>query len=180
MDESIRNLYERLGVDAYYKKYGEFYENPHFEQIESLIVQNESKLDYSNILDFACGGGEICSIIKTLGYNKFTASDPYTAKLFEKQLQQTCLSWSFLDVVKGKLSGNYSCIICSFALHLCPENLLYDLAIQLFKVSPILVIITPHKRPQLEKFEGISLNFEDYCLTPKGKKVRLKAYKYDF
>jgi hypothetical protein len=40
-----------------------------------------------------------------------------------------------------------------------------------------LVIITPHKRPQLEKLDGVKLVFEDYALTERGKKVRLREFR---
>jgi len=64
-------------------------------------------------------------------------------------------------------------------MHLCPEKQLYPLAYQLFQCSPQLVIITPHKRPQLEKLDGVNLDFDDFTLTQKGKKVFLKSYRWN-
>ncbi len=61
-------------------------------------------------------------------------------------------------------------------MHLCPQEQLYPLAHQLLALSPNLIIITPHKRPQLENIQGIKLSFEDFVLTERGKKVRLKSY----
>lgn len=176
----LRSLYEQLGVDKYYKDYGDQYSNPHFEQVQTLIEQNKSRLDYSNVLDFCAGGGEASLVLRALGSNKITASDPFTHQLYEKNLQQKCHRWSFDDAIKGKITGDYSSIICSFAMHLCPEEKLYILATTLFQHSPSLVIITPHKRPQLEQFSGIELDFIDHTLTYKEKKVFLKHYTYAY
>ncbi|BDS10641.1 class I SAM-dependent methyltransferase [Aureispira anguillae] len=176
----IRNLYEQLGVDNYYKDYGNQYKNPHLAQIQELILRNATQLDYSAILDFCGGGGEVSLIIQQLGYDQITGSDPYTHQLYKKNLNQDCHTWSFDDVIKGKLIGNYSSIICSFAMHLCPEEKLYPLVIQLFQHSNNLIILTPHKRPILEQLNGVELRFVDYALTEKGKKVFLKHYTYRF
>jgi hypothetical protein len=46
----------------------------------------------------------------------------------------------------------------------------------LLQAAPLLVIITPHKRPELEKLQGIELLWEDAVETARGKKVRMKAY----
>jgi hypothetical protein len=86
------------------------------------------------------------------------------------------LAWSFEDLLQGKLTGNYSCIISSFALHLCPRDQLAPLVWQLFNCTSQLVIVTPHKRPELEQIEGIELSFTDHVLTQRGKRIRLKIY----
>lgn len=176
-DKAIRNQYSELGVENYYLKHGADYINPHFQYVKQLVEQNQERLDYSKVLDFCCGGGEVSMVLRDLGFTNTVGSDPFTQKAFEKNLHKTCLPYSFQDVIKGKLAGEFSTIICSFAMHLCPEKELYPLVHNLFKHSPCLVIITPHKRPRLEDIEGVSLAFEDFTLTwEKGKKVRLKAY----
>jgi hypothetical protein len=95
-------------------------------------------------------------------------------------MDKDCHHWSFEEVVKGAMEGTYSAIICSFAMHLCPDELLFGLTYELFQHTDLLVIITPHKRPALDKIEGVEMAFEDFALTPKGKKVRLKAYRSIF
>ena len=174
----IRKLYEQLGAQKYYQQYGDSYQNPHQEYIKQLLQANENRLDYRQILDFCAGSGEVTTTIQKLGYDKSTASDPYTAVLFEQKTKQKCFSWSFDDVIKGHLVGKYSSIICSFAMHLCEEEKLYPLVTNLFAHTNSIVIITPHKRPQLENLTGVILDFEDFVLTPKGKKVFLKHYQY--
>lgn len=175
--KDIRKLYEKLGAEEYYKRYGDRYQNPHNEQVSDLLQQNASRLDYSKVLDFCAGGGEVSLALRGLGYEVLAASDPYTHALYEQKVGKPCQSWSFDEVVKEGIEGKYSTIICSFAMHLCLPEKLYALSVQLFQHSANLVIITPHKRPVLEKFEGIFLQYKDYVLTPKGKKVFLKHYR---
>jgi hypothetical protein len=178
--KAIRNLYAQLGVDAYYQQYGYQYQNPHLEQIAVLLKKNQARLDYRQVLDFCAGGGEVSLILKNLGFPNSKGSDPYLRELYQKNTGQACYDWSFESAVKQGIVGQYSCIVCSFALHLCPSELLYALVVQLFQHSSMLVILTPHKRPALEQYEGVSLAFSDHALTAKGKKVHLKAYQYAY
>ncbi len=176
MDKGIRNLYSEMGVEGYYSLHGSAYANPHVEQVRELLHRNAHRVDYSHVLDFCCGGGEVSLVLRELGFDTAQGCDPFTATLFEANLGRPCLPFSFQDVIQGKLEGEYSSVICSFAMHLCPEKQLYPLAQALFRVAPQIVIITPHKRPELEKLSGVSLEFEDFALTERGKKVRMKAF----
>lgn len=174
---AIRNLYSAMGVEEYYVAHGAAYRNPHFAEIESVLRQNAHRVVYDSALDFCCGSGEVSEVLRTLGFAGTTACDPYTHKAFERNIGGSCLRWSFKDVLRGRLEGEFSAVICSFAMHLCPKEQLHPLAHALLDRAPLLVVITPHKRPQLEYVDGIALAFEDFALTPRGKKVRLKAYK---
>jgi SAM-dependent methyltransferase len=178
--KGIRDEYQEEGVENYYLQHGADYENPHFEQVRQLLIQNEERIDYRKVLDLSCGSGEVSIVLKELGYADTEACDPYTQKAYEARLGKNCQPWSFEDIVKGSLVDQYSAIICSFAMHLCPEDLLFPLVYQLFQHTTLVLILTPHKRPELEKLEGVSLAFEDFTLTPKGKKVKLKAYQSTF
>jgi len=175
-DEAIRIKYEKLGVEKYYKKYAFKYTNPHFLQIEELLINNEKHIDYSKVLDFCAGGGEASKVLQELGYKGMMGSDPFTHKLYKRNVKRPCEKWSFEEVIRQKMTGDYSSIICSFGMHLCEEKKLYPLTLELFQHAPTLVIITPHKRPILEEITGIEKVHEDFALTPKGKKVRLKVY----
>ncbi|MEO1516989.1 MAG: class I SAM-dependent methyltransferase [Bacteroidota bacterium] len=176
--KAIRNQYDKLGVEGYYQQHGQAYENPHFPYVRQLLLQNRERIDCTHALDFCCGSGEVSRVLLEMGEQTFAASDPYTQAAYRQQLGRDCWSHSFEDVIRGQLEGTFSAVICSFAMHLCPPKQLYPLAHALLTHSPLLVIITPHKRPQLETISGIELAFEDFVLTQeKGKKVRLKAYR---
>jgi hypothetical protein len=193
MKKAIRDEYAEKGVEAYYKANANVYENPHFPYIKALLWQNKHRINYERVLDFCAGGGEVTLIVsdenflteKTLEIKKkdlqHVGCDPFTYKLYEKNTGCPCLPFDFEDVIKGKLykklaGDSFTSVISSFGMHLCPEKQLFPLVYQLFALSENIVIITPHKRPQLEKLQGVQLLFEDFVLTEKGKKVFLKSY----
>lgn len=177
MTKSIRPLYEAHGAEGYYRKYGKEYENPHFPEIRSLLERNFQRFDCSSVLDFAAGGGEATRVLRGLGAQHVVGCDPFTYELFEQNTGLPCLRHSFKDVIRGCLTGQqYSLIVSSFAMHLCPPKDAYPLAWQLLQAAPLLVVLTPHKRPELEALPGIALLWEDFALTEREKKVRLKAY----
>ncbi|OJJ17884.1 hypothetical protein BKI52_28925 [marine bacterium AO1-C] len=181
--KAIREQYVTQGVDAYYQEHGNTYENPHFSQIAALLENNQSRIDYAKTLDFCAGGGEVTQVLQKLGYTEVVGCDPYTHELYTKNTQLACLSFNFQEVIQGKLneafdSQQFTSIVCSFAMHLCPEKQLYPLVYNLFQLTDQLVIITPHKRPVLEEIAQVRLEFEDYALTERGKKVKLKSYRW--
>lgn len=176
----IRHSYQKFGVETYYSQHGAGYQNPHWDQVRKLLLQNEKRIKYNRVLDLACGHGEVSRVLVEMGYENFVGCDPFTWAYYQEKMKANCLRWSFKDIIKGRLEGHFSSTICSFGMHLCPEKLLYPLVSELFEHCDQLVVITPHKRPALEKLDGVKLEFEDYSLTPKGKKVRLKSYRYGF
>lgn len=176
----LRPLYEQLGVDQYYRNYGDQYENPHLAEIEALLQQNRALLEQQKVLDFCAGGGEVTRVLQAWGVPEIVGSDPYTHQLYTQQTQLPCHTWSFQQVIRQGLPEQFDAIICSFAMHLCPEEQLYPLCIQLFQASPNLFILTPHKRPQLELLTGVNLESSNWVLTSKGKKVFFKQYSYEF
>ena len=61
----------------------------------------------------------------------------------------------------GGLEGRaYSLIVCSFALHLLALSRLPRLAYQLSRLAPALLVLTPHKRPELRPDWGWQLSGE--------------------
>lgn len=174
----LRLAYEEEGSDGYYQHHALAYQNPHEAQVRELILRNAGKIDYSQALDLCAGGGEVSKVWQELGYDNFLASDAYTHKLYENNLKLPCYKYSFEDFLRGKFifPHTFSSIVCSFALHLCPEEWLFKVTENLLAYCPQIVIITPHKRPELEKLGVFELDFEDFVLTDRGKKVRLKSY----
>ncbi len=182
MEEGIRNRYAEIGVDAYYREEGTQYANPHFPQVRELLRRNAGRIDYAQAFDFCCGAGEVSTVIRELGHPLPTASDPYTGAAYRRRHDAPCLPLSFDDVIRGALAGYgpFSSVICSFALHLCPAKQLFPLVFQLFQTAPQVVIITPHKRPELSGLEGVKLEFQDEVRTGRGKRVQLKTYRAAF
>ncbi len=178
MPKAIRPLYEQHGAAGYYRDHADTYQNPHFPEIKNLLIRNLGRFDCSGpVLDFAAGGGEVTQVLRQSGVLDITGCDPFTFNLYEKNTGRPCLQASFKDVIKNGIEGQYSLIISSFALHLCPPKDLFSLVWNLFAAAPLLVILTPHKRPELENLPGVELAWEDFVTTERGKKVRLKAYR---
>ena len=171
--DSVRKGYEELGIEKYYEKHNEDYENPHYETIRDILT---NYLEYNdignNILDLCCGSGEITRILENTNENfTITGIDPYTKKAYKKRTNKECLSYTFKDIVQGKmLNKKYDTIICSFAMHLCEESMLDMLLYQLSQITNNLIIITPHKRPNIKNWFVLK---EEYIKN----KVRLRIYK---
>ena len=174
----IRHSYEDLGVDEYYRHHGDQYHNPHVKQVRELVIRGEKILKYDRTLDLCCGAGEVSGALIDLGYLNVVGSDPFTYRAYERELSRPCLKYSFDDLIRGALANQqYSCIISSFAMHLCPKDKLYGLTYALFRCTEKVAIITPHKRPQLEHLSGVHLMAKDVAFTSRGKRITLKVYE---
>ena len=195
--KSIRGAYEERGVESFYRERGHLYQNPHTAQIDALLSRYAERITGARILDVCCGSGEVTRAALSLGALEVVGVDPYTYAAYERQTGLVCLRYSFAELIRGALddasmsldnatgcaptsrdvpASRYDLIICSFAMHLCPQDQLYALVYTLFKYSETLMIITPHKRPELEKLSGVLLCESAVELTPKGKRVTLKRY----
>ncbi len=179
-DNAIRNQYQKMGVEQFYQEKGSDYSNPHFLYIKELLLNNKGRINYNRTLDLCAGAGEVTQVLQELNFNATEGCDPFTQEAFEKNTRKKCLSFSFDDIIKNGLDKKYTSIICSFAMHLCEKGKLFPLVSKLFSSTKELIIITPHKRPELELLEGVVLNFEDFVFTERGKKVKLKSYSHLF
>lgn len=164
MSNSIRNEYQAHGVDAFYEQYGATYRNPH-EPIVRHLVQTSVEawgLDIIHVLDLACGSGEVTLALRALPMcGQVSGIDPYTASAYLERTGQAAETFTFEDIAQGALTGrHYSLIVCSFAMHLIAESWLPALSYHLSQISPQLLILTPHKRPDLKSAWGWGLTHE--------------------
>lgn len=174
-ENSIRNQYQIHGVEDFYKKHGNEYSNPHEPIIRSLMskVLNDYDLNFDKVLDLAAGKGEITNILYDNNIKNVNAIDPYTFEVYQKETGNACERLSFDDIQTGKLNGRYyNTIICSFALHLADESKLPNICWNLSQICDNLVILTPHKRPEIKSEWGFELESEI-----KEDKVRVRIYK---
>jgi len=75
----------------------------------------------------------------------------FDAKAFEKRTGKKCERFSFKDVSNGCYSERrFDLIVSSFALHLASKSMLWSMLSQLSRISPRLLVLTPHKRPHIE------------------------------
>jgi hypothetical protein len=162
-DEGIRNAYARHGVQEYYAQHGATYRNPHEAVVRKVLAWSVEQwhLDLSRVLDLACGSGEATLSLRDLGAGSIEGADPYTGPAYRERTGQEARPWSFEAIATGVLAERrYSLIVCSFALHLAPQSWLPALAYYLSLAAPALLVVTPHKRPQLSPAWGWTLQGE--------------------
>ena len=145
--DAIRNMYSELGVDEFYKEFGNEYKNPHSEIIKKLLADVEVG---DRVLDLCCGSGEVT---RCFPEKDVIGCDPYTHKLYSKLTGREVLTYSFKDIALGALADySFDTVICSFALHLCEDSMLNPVLYQLASISDKLIILTPHKRPVIKSY----------------------------
>jgi SAM-dependent methyltransferase len=167
---SIRNIYSSIGVEAFYSNGAEYY-NPHSPEIIELLSRHSSLLPLERVLDLACGPGLVTTTLQRLGYTEIKGLDPFLNVEYSVKTGRPAYRMSFKDIVQRGLPENFSCIICSFALHLCPISMLPDLLWRLSEISNTLVIISPSKFPLIGK-----PRVEKFCLTRSHKRVQFRVY----
>ena len=156
-DQAIRLEYERHGVQGFYTRSGASYRNPHERVIRAILRRAVDRrgLDRRHVLDLACGSGEVTLALQELGCPCIDGIDPYTYQAYLQRTGKHAEQYTFEQIAAGALLGrSYSLIVCSFALHLLEESRLPGLACQLKLISDTLIVITPHKRPQLRTAWG--------------------------
>jgi 2-polyprenyl-3-methyl-5-hydroxy-6-metoxy-1,4-benzoquinol methylase len=153
----FRQLYNKSGVDEFYKTIGHDYSNPHLDDITTII--KSFNLQGARILDLACGGGEVTRVCQSIGCVDITGMDPYTGDLYYKNTGIKALPYSFQDVAYNNVlqDKQFDIVICSFALHLCPQHVLKLTCLSLAQHCKVLVVISPHKKPYIGHDYGWTL-----------------------
>jgi hypothetical protein len=171
---SIHGQYAELGVRQYYETHGATYRNPHEPIIHELLAlaMQTWHPDLSHVLDLACGSGEATLALRPLGAGRIDGLDPYTGSAYQARTGQAAEAITFEQIAGGALSGReYSLIVCSFALHLIQVSWLPAVCYQLSQTSTALLILTPHKRPDLKPVWGWNMQHELI-----HKRVRARFY----
>lgn len=178
-DFAIRHAYEKFGVNGYYSQYGAEYRNPHESRLEQVVnefVKKWSLKTNDRVLDLACGSGEITMMLSKLGFKTIVAVDPFTGEAFEKRVGRPIDGkWTFEQIADGCLEDErFDLVICSFAAHLISPSFLPLVMMQLSFISKKLIILTPHKRPEISEKWGWSLSDEFV-----QERVRARIYVSD-
>ena len=172
---AIRHAYETHGVESFYRTQGGQYRNPHEPQIRHCleVVMREWKPDTSSVLDLAAGSGEVTIALHELGVKPVDAIDPFTHKAYEERTGRPAGRESFEQIATGAVAGrHYSLVVCSFALHLIEESRLPQVCYQLSTIADQLLVLTPHKRPQIRGEWGWELTNEMVV-----QRVRARLYR---
>lgn len=162
---SIRANYQEYGVQKYYEEFGHCYRNPHEPQIQvglpkALKIWSNLLKSPKKIIDLASGSGEISLIFEKLFDNiEIIGIDPYTSEAYTVRTKRRCHKLSFEDIAKYNFEEDLKCdfMICSYALHLVPPSYLWQLLTVISQLTSYLIIITPHKNPQINLKTGWKL-----------------------
>lgn len=166
---SFSEQYDLFSVEGYYEKHAETYSNPHEESIAWLLLNAPV---HGKVLDLACGSGEVTNAIEWK-CDEVEGMDPYTGPAYKNRTGQDVIPFSFEDIMDGAIEHyEYDAIVCSYAMHLLEESKLPLLLYRLSQVSERLIIVTPHKRPQIKAYWK-----EDYRETLPGGGPTLISYK---
>lgn len=174
---AIRQEYESLGVGNFYRSKGSAYRNPHEPQIvRSLeVAVREWCLDLARVLDLAAGSGEATLALRPLGAGTVEGIDPFTFEAYQERTGQVAERQTFEQIAAGALAGrNYTLIVSSFAMHLVEPSRLPQLGMQLSLVGDRLLVLTPHKRPEIRREWGWALEGERVV-----QRVRSRLYRSD-
>ncbi|HWE92742.1 MAG TPA: class I SAM-dependent methyltransferase [Tepidisphaeraceae bacterium] len=172
---SIRRAYETHGVDGFYRRSGGDYRNPHEPQLrESLqIAARGWDLNLKHVLDLAAGSGEVTLALQELGATAIDAIDPFTFEAYRRRTGNVAGRQTFQDIAASTLAGrHYSLIVCSFAMHLVERSRLPGLCAALSEIGDALLILTPHKRPEIRESWGWTLTREMVV-----QRVRSRLYR---
>lgn len=158
--DPVRARYERHGAAAYYREHAGDYVNPHEPEIRQAIgmAHERWRLDLARVLDLAAGSGEATLALRELGAGAVEACEPFLLEQYARRTGAAAERHAFEDVAAGALAGRaYSLVVCSFALHLAEPSRLPGICAQLALVAPALLVLTPHKRPELRPEWGLAL-----------------------
>lgn len=172
----VRPGYDTLGPEDYYAAHAVDYANPHEPIVKRLVeawIDRHSPAIDTRILDLACGSGEISVVFRRLGFLNVTGVDPYTGPAYFRRTGQEAMNHDFVAISKGALESLlFDAVFCSFALHLADTGLLPQICLRLAQISPLLVVLTPHKRPDIKPAWGWRLTEEVL-----EDRVRLRHYE---
>jgi SAM-dependent methyltransferase len=173
--KSVREAYAQFGVETWYSSHGSEYRNPHEEGVRHAVASFVRRFPPGRVLDLACGSGEVTLALRDVGVelDRIDGCDPFTAEAYRARTGKEALPWSFIELTRG-LEREYGTVVCSFALHLCPPSWLPVLVRSLAWSSQALLVLTPHKRPELRSSWGMGLEEERYFVEHR---VRARFYR---
>jgi hypothetical protein len=173
---SLRDRYQSLGVERFYREHGASYRNPHEANVGAALGVAVKLLDISKeqrVLDLCCGSGEVTLALHALGFRELRGIDPYTADAYRERTGRQATQLDFDAIGQGALLGQrFDWIVCSFALHLLAPSKLPSVVWQLAQSAPNLLVLSPHKRPVLSAHWGFELRVEQV-----ERRVRLRGYR---
>ena len=145
----IRDEYTKMGVKKYYTDNKETYVNPHEGNIKLVLDWVLKQINITDFIDLSCGNGEVTSYLAKKGITDAIGTDPYFNEIYTEKTRNECLKLSFEDIAIAGLNVHKQTIICSYALHLCPDSYFSQLMYNLSLNCTYFVLISPSKYPTI-------------------------------
>jgi SAM-dependent methyltransferase len=167
------------GAEGWYRDRGAAYVNPHEPAVIAAVAHAVGwwpELFVGEILDLCCGSGEVSLALRSVGVraDAITGCDPYTGRAYLARCGRDALSFSFAEIAEGALADRgFTTVVCSYALHLCDASWLPRVCFALRDSASNLVVVTPHKRPELRPSFGWTLVEEH---RDRVHRTRLRRY----
>jgi SAM-dependent methyltransferase len=179
----MREQYNEHGIEGYYEKFGSTYHNKHAPEIKRAlrIAHRRFPCDLVaaaplRVLDLACGSGEATAALLAIGVTQLgrvDACDPFTYDAFAATFGKEAFHWSFEDISGGVLhERKYDLCVCSFALHLLDASKLFSCCYALASTCTYLLILTPHKRPEIKAEFGWEM-----IIDLVEERIHIRLYK---
>jgi hypothetical protein len=112
-------------------------------------------------------------VLRSLGAARIDGIDPFTGEAYQARTGAVAEAIRFEDISLGALAGRrWSLVVCSFALHLVESSWLPGVCRALAEVSETLVVVTPHKRPEIRAGWGWGPAVE-----LKHERTRVRMYR---
>ena len=99
--------------------------------------------------------------------------DPYTHEAYRQRTGQVARRMTFAGIaLDGLGDARFTLVVCSYALHLVERSWMPSLLYHLGLVAPLLLVASPHKRPDLTKYPNVTKVAES-C----DQRVRMTLYQ---
>lgn len=173
----IRDEYNEVGVEEFYRLKGEAYINPHKNLVEDCLLYHWDN-KYETVLDMACGDGLVTKYLKNkklILKGNILGCDAYMNERYEIETGEKCLKYTFEDISKGMFDiCKVDMIIMSYAIDLVEKTYLNNFLYSLSTISDNLLIIRPNKHviPEVYwKKESCYFNGKSKSILYKNKDV---------
>jgi len=124
-------------------------------------------LNNASILDLYCGIGNISYYLKENGFDNIEGCSPNHNQEYKTRTGFKVYNYNFLKISNISFEKKYKYVICSYALHLCPKQLLLKVLETLSKSAEKLIIISPNHLPEIDVYWAEEFSYVNNGVTTR-------------
>lgn len=141
--KSLRQLYDRYGVEQYYAEHSRDYVNPHHQYVRQLLATLDCS-QWQFGIDLACGHGLVSTILSKISW---VGVDPYLSETYTQKTGNRCHPVNIHHIASGDFAlPKADVIVCSYAFDLFPVSYHNNLLWYLSQTASTLITIRPNKK----------------------------------